>query len=170
METKLINCFSCTTMNFQRLKILLVSLLLFIVEYIFLKQFAKLLMVKYTYKLNCLPTGWLIHIIRPHWGKGGGGGGRGKASVLNVQSLFFNQRKLDLHHDQTTYWDKRIFLTRNFPFDSDFRQWNHPLMIPLHWWWAKSNNRARSHFECDVTRFCFVLISFVHMHGGVVVS
>ena len=59
MEIKLINCFSCVIpmINFQRLKILLVSLLFFIVECIFLKQFlrqvAKLLMVKYTYLLLC---------------------------------------------------------------------------------------------------------------------
>ena len=48
--------FSCVfpTINFQRLKILLVTLLFFIVEYIFLKQFVKLLMVKCTYLLNCV--------------------------------------------------------------------------------------------------------------------
>ena len=53
MEIKLINCFSCviSTNNFQRLKVLLVSLLFFIAEYIFLKQVVKLLMVKYTYLL-----------------------------------------------------------------------------------------------------------------------
>ena len=53
MEIKLIICFSCVipTINFQRLKILLVTLLFFIVEYIFLKQFVKLLMVKYTYEI-----------------------------------------------------------------------------------------------------------------------
>ena len=52
------NCFSCRirTINFQRLKLLLVSLLLFIAEYIILKQFVKLLMVKYrllTYLFGC---------------------------------------------------------------------------------------------------------------------
>ena len=40
--------------------------------------------------------------------------------------------------------------------------------------WAKSNNRTRGQFECDVAwfcfvLFCFVLISFVHMHDAVVV-
>ena len=51
--------FSCVfpTINFQRLKILLVTFLFFIVEYIFLKQFVKLLMVKYTYLLN-----YVLHI------------------------------------------------------------------------------------------------------------
>ena len=54
MEIKLIISFSCVnpTINFQRLKILLVNLLFFIVEYIFLKQFVKLLMVRYTYLLT----------------------------------------------------------------------------------------------------------------------
>ena len=56
MEIKLIICFSCVapTINFQRLKMLLVTLLFFIFEYIFLKQFVKLLMVKYTYLLTLL--------------------------------------------------------------------------------------------------------------------
>ena len=50
-----------------------------------------------------------------------------------------------------------ILLTRNLPFESDVRQWSHPLMIPLHCLWAKSNNRTHCQFECDVTwfRFCF---------------
>ena len=54
MEITLIICFSqvIPTINFQRLKILLVTLLVFIVEYIFLKQFVKLLIVKYTYLLT----------------------------------------------------------------------------------------------------------------------
>ena len=43
-------------------------------------------------------------------------------------------------------------------------------MILLHCLWAKSNNRTRGQFECDVSGFAFVLISFVHMHGEVVVS
>ena len=38
--------------NFRQLKILLVTLLFFIVDYIFLKQFVKLLMVKCTYILT----------------------------------------------------------------------------------------------------------------------
>ena len=50
MKIKFVNCFSCSipVINFRRLKILLVSLLFVTVEYIFLKQFVKLLMVKYT--------------------------------------------------------------------------------------------------------------------------
>ena len=61
MEIKLIICFSCVipTINFQRLKILLVTLLFFIVEYIFLKQFVKL--------LNYLLTYLLTFPMRPHW-------------------------------------------------------------------------------------------------------
>ena len=42
-------------------------------------------------------------------------------------------------------------------------------MMPLHCLWAESNIRARGQFDCDVTCFVFVLISFVHMHDSVVV-
>ena len=54
MEIKLIICFSCVipTINFQRLKILLVTVLFIIVEYVFLNQFVKLLMLKYTHLLK----------------------------------------------------------------------------------------------------------------------
>ena len=57
-------------------------------------------------------------------------------------------------------------------FNSDVRQWSHPLMIPLHCLWAKSSNRTSGQFECDVTFFCFAfffLIFFIYMHGAVVV-
>ena len=37
-------------------------------------------------------------------------------------------------------------------------------MIPLHCLWAKSNNRTRGHFECDVTWFCFYF-DFVRSHA-----
>ena len=47
-----------------------------------------------------------------------------------------------------------------FPFGSDARQWSHPLMVPLHSLWAKSNNRTRGQFECDVTLFLFWFRSF----------
>ena len=40
------------------------------------------------------------------------------------------------------------------------RQWSHPFMIPLHCLWAKSNNRTRSQFVCDVTWFLFWFRSF----------
>ena len=33
----------------------------------------------------------------------------------------------------------KILLARNLPFDSDVRQWSHPLMIPLNCLWFKSN-------------------------------
>ena len=64
-----------------------------------------------------------------------------------------------------------ILLTRNLPIESSVRfnwkqpsfndtiQCSHPLMIPLHCLWAKSNNRTRGQFECDVTWFYFCLIS-----------
>ena len=65
------------------------------------------------------------------------------------------------HHAESNI---NILLTRNFPIDSGVRQWNHPLMIPLHCLWAKSNNRTRGHFNVTWIDFAFVLISFVHMH------
>ena len=37
----------------------------------------------------------------------------------------------------------KIIPKRNLPFDSDDRQLSHPLMIPLHCLWVKSNNRTR---------------------------
>ena len=37
-------------------------------------------------------------------------------------------------------------------------------MIPWHCLWAKSNNRARGQFECDVTWFCFCF-DFIRSHA-----
>ena len=56
-----------------------------------------------------------------------------------------------------------ILLTRNLPFDSNVRQWNHPL-IPLYCLWSESNNRAHDQFECDVSWFCFCF-DFVRLHA-----
>ena len=47
-----------------------------------------------------------------------------------------------------------------FSFNSDVRQWSHPLMIPLHCLWAKSNNKTRAQFECDMILFLFWFLSF----------
>ena len=68
------------------------------------------------------------------------------------------------HHAESN----NILLTRNLPFDSDFRQRSHSLMIPLPCSWAKSN-RMHGQFEYDVTWFCFCFILFVRIHGAVVV-
>ena len=39
-------------------------------------------------------------------------------------------------------------------------------MMPLHGLWAKSNNRIRGQFECDMTLFFWVfLFDFVHSHA-----
>ena len=83
-------------------------------------------------------------------------------------SFFIKENWICAIHRHQAESNINILLTRNFPTDSGVRQWSHPLMIPLHCLWAKSNNRTRGHFECDVTWF-FVLMSFVHMHGAVVV-
>ena len=85
-------------------------------------------------------------------------------SVLDVQSLFFWKNcicAMTRHHAEPNI---KILLTRNLPFDSDVRQWSHPLMIPLHCLWAKSKNRTRGWFECDMTRFCFCF-AFVRSHA-----
>ena len=59
-----------------------------------------------------------------------------------------------------------ILLTRNLRFYFDLRQWSHPLMISLHCWWTKSNNRMRGQFEYDVTVFLFCFcFDFVHLHA-----
>ena len=58
---------------------------------------------------------------------------------------------------------KLWFLTRNLPFDSDIRQWRHPLMVLLHFLLVKSSI-WKWH---DLVVFVFNL--FIHMHGVVVV-
>ena len=76
----------------------------------------------------------------------------GGLSVLDVQSFKENcVCAMTRHHSEPN----SILLTRSLPFDSDGREWSHPLMIPLHSSWAKSNNRTRVEFECDVIWFCF---------------
>ena len=63
------------------------------------------------------------------------------------------------HHTEPNI---NILLTKNLHFDYGIREWSHPLMMPLHCLWAKSNNRTRSQFECDVT---FFYIDFVRSHA-----
>ena len=68
----------------------------------------------------------------------------------------------------TRHHANNVLLAGILPFNSDVRQLNHPLMIPLHCLWVKSNNRTRGQFEYDVNLVffvCFGLISFIHMHG-----
>ena len=62
----------------------------------------------------------------------------------------------------TRHHANNILLARNFHFDPDVRQWNHPLMISLHYLWTKSNNSTRGQFQYDVTLFFLFLIDFVH--------
>ena len=81
------------------------------------------------------------------------------ASVLDVQSFFFIKENwicaMTRHHANN------VLLTGNLPFYSDVRQSSHPLMIPLHYLRAKSNNRTRGQFEYDVTFFVVVVVVFV---------
>ena len=98
-------------------------------------------------------------------GGGGGGGGRGEGVIgLPVFIFFINETwicAMNIHHAESNI---NISLTRNLPIDSGVRQWSHPLMIPLHCLWAKSNNRTRGQFECDVTWFCFHF-DFIRSHA-----
>ena len=99
--------------------------------------------------------------------KGGGGGGGVDKKVAGCFWVGVETPCtlcMAIHHAESN----NILLTRNIPFHSNLWQWDHPLMIPLHCLWAKSKNRTRGQFECDLTWFCFC-IDFVHMHCVVVV-
>ena len=50
-------------------------------------------------------------------------------------------------------------LARNLPFDSDFIQLLHPLMVPLHFF------DLNHQYECHVLGFAFIFKSFVYMHS-----
>ena len=62
----------------------------------------------------------------------------------------------------TRHRASNILLTRNLHFDSDVRQWSHPLMVLLHCLGAKSNYRTV--VNLNVT--WFVLILFIHIHDA----
>ena len=104
---------------------------------------------------------YMTSMLKGVVGREGGGGDTkmrcygGLVSVLDAQYLIFLLKKIGYcgvtwHHAEPN----NILLTRNLPFDPDARHWSHPLMIPLHCSWPKSNNRTRGQFECDVTWFC----------------
>ena len=99
--------------------------------------------------------------VRQEWDAIGcrGGGGYQVFRTFNLY-LFLLKKSGVVHHAKPNV---NILLTRNLTFDSDFRQWDHPLMMPLHFLWAKSNKRTRGQFECDLTWFCFCF-DFVRSH------
>ena len=83
-------------------------------------------------------------------GRGGGG-----VSECSGRPIFIKENWISAmtrHHAEPS---SNILLTRNLPFNSDVRQWSHPLMIPLHCLWAKSNNRTRGQFQFDLVLFFF---------------
>ena len=93
-----------------------------------------------------------------------GGEGGWLASVLDTESYFlFIQENWIC--TMTRHHANNILLARNLPFDSEVRQWSHPLMIPLHCLWAKSNNGTHSQFEYDVALSFLFLFDFVHSHA-----
>ena len=88
-------------------------------------------------------------------------GGGEFASVLDVQSLFFNKENwicaMTRHHANN------ILFTRNRPFDSDIRQSNHLLMITLNCLWTKSNNSTRGQFEYGMS-LCIYLFIYLFVY------
>ena len=62
-----------------------------------------------------------------------------------------------------------ILLTRNLPFDPDVRHGGHPLMITLHFCGIKRTIERVVNLNVMWLDFAFVLISFIHVHGAVVV-
>ena len=82
-------------------------------------------------------------------------GSVGLASILDVGPIFIFFIKENWILAMTRHHAKKILLTRNLHFDSNVRQWSHPLMIVLHYLWAKSNYRTCGQFECRVTLFLF---------------
>ena len=63
-----------------------------------------------------------------------GRGGRGDSKCSGSPISFFVKENwicaMTRHQSESNI---NILLTRNLPFDSDVRQRNHPLMIPLHY-------------------------------------
>ena len=97
----------------------------------------------------------------------GGGGGRGglrqKWDVTGrrgVALYFFIKENwicaMTGHHAKPNI---NILVTRNLPFDSDVRLWRHPLMILLHFLWAKSS----VWMSLDLVLFLFLNCSFTCM-------
>ena len=87
--------------------------------------------------------------------RGGGRGGGSEFSGRPIFIFFIKENRIyatTRHHAESNI---NVLLTRTLPIDSDVRQSNHSLMIPLHSLWAKSNKRTRGQFECDVNWFCF---------------
>ena len=114
----------------------------------------------------------MIHIWRPLWGGDWRGGGRvrQKWDVIERRGVgglgvFWTSNRYFIIKENwiwamTRHDANNILSTRNLPFDSDVRQCSHPLVTQMHCLWAKSNNRMRGQFECDVTLFLFSFRSF----------
>ena len=71
------------------------------------------------------------------------------ASAVDVQSFFIKENWICAMNRDHAEPNISKLLTRNLSFDSDVRQWSHPLIIPLHCLWAKSSNITCGQFECD---------------------
>ena len=85
------------------------------------------------------------------------GGGGGDCSGRTIFFIFIKENLISATTRSHAESNINLLLTKNLLINSGFRQRSHFLMIPLHCLWAKSNNRTRGQFECDVLSFVFVL-------------
>ena len=91
-----------------------------------------------------------------------------RANIMSTEyslQLLSNITSTSLNKDMFNKDIFSLFRRITFPYlsiitgdtrrDTHMTSSNHPLMIPLHRLWVKSNNRTRGQFECDVTWICF---------------
>ena len=93
------------------------------------------------------------------------GGGVSECSGRPVFIFFIKENwicAMTRHHAEPNI---NILLARSLPFDSYVRQWSHPLMIPLHCLWDKSNNRTRGQFELVLLTWFYFCFDFVRSHA-----
>ena len=93
------------------------------------------------------------------------GGLRGWRVLWTSNLYFFIKEDWIWISATTRHHTNNILLTRNLPFESDVREWSHPLMMSLHCFWVKSDNITGGPFEYDVTFFCLFLFDFVHSYA-----
>ena len=121
-----------------------------------------------THMTSTLRGGW--EGVRQKWDVIGCKEVEGWRVFLTSNLYFFLLKKIgfapwpDIMLSQTL-----ILLTKNLLFDTDARQWSHPLMIPLHVCGINRTVEPVVNLNMTWLAFVFVLISFVHMHSAVVI-
>ena len=93
-----------------------------------------------------------------------GRSGVGDSACSQLQIFIFFIKE-NYNCAMTKYHVNNILLARNLSWDSDVRQWSHPLMIPSYCLWVKSNKRTRGQFEYDVLYLFLFWFDFVHSHA-----